>query len=411
MKHVIIGAGAAGIKAAETIRTLRPDDEIVVISSDEYVHSRCMLHKYLSHERNEETLSFIDGAFFEKNNIRWIKGLSVRSVDPSAHCVVLTDGTKQDYDKLLIATGADSFIPPIGELRTAVNVFGLRDLSDAQEIDALAQKDSKALVIGSGLVGLDAAYAFSERGISVTIVEMAESILPMQLDSTAAAAYQKLFEEHGCRFILGHKAVTTVTNAAGKMERVRLDDGTEIDCDIIIVAAGVRASVTFLEGSGIETTQGVTVNKHMQTSDKDVYAAGDVTALSGIWPNATAQGKIAAYGMCGMEKAYEDTYCMKNTINFFGLTTLSLGNYKTGDGDEVFTRECRDRYERVVVNNGHVVSVILQGKIDYCGFWQYLIKNECDISACEKDVFRLSYADFFSVREDGQYAYKSLMRS
>ena len=406
MKHVIIGAGAAGIKAAETIRKLQPDAEIVVISADEYVHSRCMLHKYLSHERSEESLSFIDGDFFEKNDIRWIEGKSAVWVNRLTHCVTLSDGTTQGYDKLLIAAGADSVIPPVGELRTASNVFGLRNLSDAQKIDKALRADSKALIIGSGLVGLDAAYAFLERGISVTIVEMADNILPMQLDATAASAYQRLFEERGCKFILGRKAVMTGTNSAREVEKVGLDDQTAVDCDIVIVAAGVRSSIAFLEGSGIKVGAGVTVDTHMQTNDPDVFAAGDVTALSGTWPNAAAQGQVAAYGMCGLEKAYTDTYCMKNTINFFGLETLSLGNYRAEVGDEVFTRECRDRYERVVLKNGRVKSVILQGKIDYCGFWQYLIKNEYDISAYGDKLFSISYADYFSVRDNGEYAYK-----
>lgn len=406
MRHVIIGAGAAGISAAETIRELQPDAEITVVSSDETVHSRCMLHKYLSHERSEEALSFIEPDFFDKNRITWKKGSRVTSVNPSEHSLTLDDGEKLSYDRLLISTGADSFIPPVGNFRTAVNVFGLRHLSDAKKIDGLVNKDSKVLIIGSGLVGLDAAYAFLDRGIKVTVVEMADSILPMQLDKTSAAAYQKLFEDHGCKFLLGRKAVLTLTDGDWKVTRVGLDDGTEVDCDVVIVAAGVRSSISFLEGSGIEAGQGIKVDAHMKTSDPDIFAAGDVTALSGIWPNAVAQGEVSAHGMCGEEKEYKDTYCLKNTINFFGLVSLSLGSQKPEEGDRVFTRECKDRYEKIVVNNDRVKSVILQGKIDYSGFWQYLIKNECDVSDYEDKLFALSFADFFFVQSDGQYIYR-----
>lgn len=405
MKHVIIGAGAAGITAAETIRQLQPEAEIAVASVDEYVHSRCMLHKYLSHERDETTLSFIDGDFFVKNNITWLGGRRLCSLDARAHRITLDDGAVLGYDKLLIATGADSFIPPVGAFRTATNVFGLRNLSDAQRIDKMVGKDCKVLIIGSGLVGLDAAYAFAERGIPSTIVELAETILPMQLDATAAGAYQKLFEEHGCRFALGRKAVDTAVNTAGAVTKVLLDDGTALSCNTVIVAAGVRPSIACLEGSGIETDRGIKTDAHMRTNAPDIYAAGDVTALSGIWPNAAVQGQTAAYNMCLAEKEYTDTYAMKNIINFYGLTTLSLGKYQAEDNDEIFSRESRDCYQRIVLNGGKIRSVILQGDIDYCGCWQYLIKNNIDVSKYRTDLFNLSYARFFDIQSDGQYAY------
>ncbi len=186
------------------------DAEILVISTDTHVHSRCMLHKYLSHERDEKTLSFVpedffetnhiswikdktvtsidteasvvilqDGSkdherdektlsfvpedFFETNHISWIKDKTVTSIDTEASVVILQDGSKESYDRLLIATGAHSFIPPVGQFREANNVFGLRDLSDAQAIRPLADKAENILVVGSGLVGMDAAYAFLEQ--------------------------------------------------------------------------------------------------------------------------------------------------------------------------------------------------------------------------------------------------------
>ena len=406
MKHVVIGAGAAGITAAETLRQLQPDAEIILVSTDEYVHSRCMLHKYLSHERDESTLNFVDRDFFVNNRISWLRGKRLSSIDADLHSLLLGDGEKLDYDKLLIATGADSFIPPVGAFRTAANVFGLRNLSDAQEIDMLVQDDSRVVIIGSGLVGLDAAYAFVDRGIPVTIVELADSILPMQLDAAAASIYQRLFEENGCKFILGRKAVDTAVNSEGDVTSVVLDDGTNLECDIVIVAAGVRPSFAFLEGSGVETDRGIKVDSNMRTSNPDIFAAGDVTALSGIWPNAMLQGQVAAYNMCGIDKVYDDTYCMKNTINFFGLVTLSLGKYQAEEGEEIFIRESQNGYQRIVLSGGKVRSVILQGNIDYSGFWQFLIKNQIDISKHKEKLFKLAFADFYSVLNDGSYSYR-----
>ena len=136
MKYVIIGIGAAGMTAAKTLREMAPQDEIVMISVDEKPHSRCMLHKYLSHERDAEGLNFVPADFFEKNNIWQIAGQRVTRLDTKAKKVYYgTEGYACDYDRLLIATGAESFIPPVGNLRNASNVFGLRHLSDARAID------------------------------------------------------------------------------------------------------------------------------------------------------------------------------------------------------------------------------------------------------------------------------------
>ena len=177
MKYVIIGIGAAGMTAAKTLRELAPQDEIVMISAEEQPHSRCMLHKYLSHERDEDGLNFVPADFFEKNHIGRITGQKVTRLDAEEKNVYYgTDGSSVQYDKLLIATGAESFIPPVGALRTASNVYGLRHLSDAKAINERAQNSKKVVIIGSGLVGLDAAYGLLEQGKEITIVEMADRL-------------------------------------------------------------------------------------------------------------------------------------------------------------------------------------------------------------------------------------------
>lgn len=406
MIHIIIGVGAAGITAAKTIRTLDPDAYITMISTDEYVHSRCMLHRYLSHERDEEALSFVDSDFFDDSHITWVKNAVVKTIRTESKEVVLEDGQTYSYDKLLIATGADSFIPPVGQFREADNVFGLRHLSDAQKIRALADEVSDILIVGSGLVGMDAAYAFLEQGKNVTVVEMAERILPIQLNEKAGSAYKELFEEHGCRFILGKKASETHMNENGSIDAVILDDGTEIKCELILVAAGVRPALACIKDSSIEADRFITVSDRMQTSSADVYAAGDVTGLSGIWPNAMKQGQTAATNMCGIEMQYVDKYAMKNTMNFYGLTTLSLGRGAAEEGDIVIECEDSKNYRRAILRDGKLDSILLQGKIDYSGIYQYLIKNKIDLKDIEKDIFHLSFADFYGIDEKGAYFYK-----
>lgn len=405
MNYVIIGAGAAGIAAAEEIRAQNESDSITVISSDEFVHSRCMLHKYIAGERDEKGLSFVEQDFFQRNKINWIKGLSVSGIDTEGKKVCLSNGEMTAYDKLLIASGANSFIPPVGDFREAKNVFGLRHLRDAQAIRTMAGDVERVLIVGSGLVGLDAAYGLLEMGKEITIVEMAERILPMQLDEHAALEYQRLFTEAGCRFVLGRKANEAACGEDGKIHEVVLDNGEVIPCDMVIVAAGVRPAAEFIEGSGIHADRGIVVDKFLETTIKDIYAAGDVAGLSGIWPNAMKQGRTAARNMCGMKEAYEDTYALKNTINFFGLVSLCIGPVSCEPDDEIQVMEDRRLYKRAVTNGNKLKSMLLQGDISHAGIWQYLIKNEVDLSGLEKSVFQLTFADFYGVGEDGKYAW------
>lgn len=403
MKYVIIGTGTAGIEAAKTIRNEDRLAQIVMVSSDSCIHSRCMLHKFIAGERDEKGLDFTETDFLKNYNIDWKKESKVIRVCSDEKEIWLESGEKITYDKLLLANGSDSFIPPVGELRKASNVFGLRNLPDAQKIAEEAEKAEKVLVIGSGLVGLDAAYGLLKRGKKITVVEMAPQILPVQLDAHGAKSYQKLFEEAGVHFILGRKADQAVCGDDGKIHKVILDNGDTIFCDLIIVAAGVRPSAAYLEGSHIDCDRGVKTDIHMQTSQPDIYAAGDITGLSGIWPNATDQGRVAGKNMCGIPAEYTDTYAIKNTINFFGLVTLCVGRIREEEGDEIQIREDKTQYKRIILKEGKIEGILLQGEISNAGIWQYLIKNRINIGKIKKEVFNISFADFYHVGEKGKY--------
>ena len=406
MEYVILGAGAAGITAAKTIRKADKNGKITVISTDTQVHSRCMLHKYLSHERDAAGISFVDPDFFEKDQITWLPGKTVNRLDTQGKKVYTDQGDEVSYDRLLIATGAESFIPPVGNLREAENVFGLRHLRDAQAIDELAKNAENIVIIGSGLVGLDAAYGLMETGKKVSIVEMADQILPVQLDKTAAFEYQKRFEEAGARFYLGRKAADTIMGEDKNIHEIVLDNGEKLACDLIIVAAGVRSAVAGMEGEGIVIDRGIKVDDYLQTGAEGVYAAGDVTGLSGIWPNAQKQGETAALNMCGSHVEYTDRYAIKNTINFFGLVSMCVGVILPQEGDVVIAREDSRNYKRVVLRDGKVVGVLLQGDISHGGIWQYLIKNQISISGIQKDIFDLNFGDFYGIKDNGEYQWR-----
>lgn len=413
MRYVIAGAGAAGISAARTVRQLDREGEIVLVSKDDKVHSRCMLHKFLGGGRSAEEIDFTEPDFFQNNRIDWIKGKSMTRLDCGASRIELEDGTQVPYDKLLISSGAYYLLPPVPGLKGAGNVFGFRDLSDAQAIDSVIERSGqripKVVIIGSGLVGMDAAYALIERGISPVIVEMADRILPLQLDSAAAAEYQKLFEEHGCSFCLSAKVSGTCLDHKGNVTALVLESGEALECDFVVAAAGVRPEIRFLENCGVETGRAIVVDQYLETTVPGVYAAGDVCGLSGIWPNAMKQGITAAKNMCGILTPYEDTYAMKNTMNFFGLPSLCIGDInRVGPDTQVIIQEDRNNYRKALVENGILKSILMVGTISGSGIYQYLIKNRIKLPAVGVEIFSLSFADFYGFDgTNGKYVWEA----
>jgi len=414
MKHLIIGAGAAAISAVRTILKEKSDDTVVIISQDEEVYSRCMLHKFISGERDAESINFINDDILNSPRVQWIKGKTITRLDAAAKTVYAGEEKIASGDTVLIATGSDSVTPPIGELKTAKNAFGLRHLSDARAIVGHAKKAKEIAVIGAGLVGLDAVYGILEspggEGKKITVVEMATSVLAINLDAHAAEAYQRLFEKKGIAFRLARKVVNT-KSVGENITALELDDGEIISCDMVIMAVGVRAATAFLAGSGVasegslELTErkAVKVDDYMAANVSGIYAAGDVAGLSGIWPNAQKQGEMAAYNMTGTRWAYDDRFAIKNTVNFFGLLSLSLGAINPSDGDQTLVKEDRNNYRKLILRDGIPVGIILQGEIGDKGFWLYLIKNSIRIDNLGKSPWNVSYADFYGVEANGEY--------
>ncbi|MCI8441429.1 MAG: NAD(P)/FAD-dependent oxidoreductase [Provencibacterium sp.] len=405
-RFVIIGAGAAGITAAKTLRDFCPEDIITVISTDEKVHSRCMLHKYLGHERDAEGINFVPPDFFEKNDITHLCCEEVQRIDTEKKTVYYGEDYFAPYDRLLIATGSAFFIPPIPHFREAPNVFGFRDLSDALKIDAAFAAGRRVFIVGSGLVGLDAASALCRRGAEVTIAEMAPRVMPLQTDEFAAGVYQKAFEEHGCRFLLATGASDAVVDEKGNIIEVILSSGERVACDFVIMAAGVRPRTQIALESGIAAERAIAVDDHLRTSVPDIYAAGDCTGLSGVWPDAMAQGKAAAENMAGIDTVYEKPYPFKNTCNFFGITMLSVGRLDDTEGAKILIHKTEKEYKKAILKEGKLTGFLSLGDISNSGLYLHLIKNGIDIREKQDKLFRLSFADFYGINEkNGEYVY------
>ncbi|MEE0830232.1 MAG: FAD-dependent oxidoreductase, partial [Longicatena sp.] len=255
MKYVVIGSSAAGINAVKELRRLDKDSEIVLISKDKDIYSRCILHHYMEGIRSLEELNFAEGNFADLYQVNWMKGCEVTSVKPSEKVVVLADGTNVAYDKLLIASGSHTFVPPIPNLKEANNVIGFRNIEDIEVLKEAAKTHKNFLIMGAGLVGIDCVSGLLSSGVNVTLVEMAGWMLSKQLDERAAKTYQDAFAAKGVAQYYGDGIKETKLDENGNICAMVLNSGTEIACDYVVVTAGVRANVEFLADSGIETSR------------------------------------------------------------------------------------------------------------------------------------------------------------
>ncbi|MDU2671792.1 MAG: FAD-dependent oxidoreductase [Clostridium sp.] len=410
MKYVVIGASAAGISGVKTLRELDKDAEIILVSKDENVYSRCILHHYISNHRDIESLNFTDKKFFEDNNITWIKGVEVKSIDDKAQSLELSNGETLTYDKVMLCTGASAFIPPVEGLREGNNVVGLRNLEDAVLIKEVAKKVKNVVVLGAGLVGIDAVSGLLGKGLNVSLVEMGNKILPLQLDKYTSDVYQKKFSENGVNLKLGVRAEKLILdeNKNPKALVINTGNGTEeVPCELVIVATGVRSNTSFLEGSNIEFDKfGLIIDEKGKTNIENVYGAGDITGRNPIWPTAVKEGIIAANNMLGNEMIMTDFFGSKNTMNFVGVPTMSLGD--TEPKDETYKVDVKidgDNYKKIIHKDGRIYGAIIQGDLSYAGVLTQLIKENIDISRVTKSIFDIDYADFFNMKENFEFIY------
>ena len=410
MRYVVIGASAAGISGVKTLRELDKDAEIILVSKDENVYSRCILHHYISNHRDVEALNFTDKKFFEDNNITWIKGVEVKSIDDKAQSLELSNGETLTYDKVMLCTGASAFIPPVEGLREGNNVVGLRNLEDAVLIKEVAKKVKNVVVLGAGLVGIDAVSGLLGKGLNVSLVEMGNKILPLQLDKYTSDVYQKKFSENGVNLKLGVRAEKLILdeNKNPKALVINTGNGTEeVPCELVIVATGVRSNTSFLEGSNIEFDKfGLIIDEKGKTNIENVYGAGDITGRNPIWPTAVKEGIIAANNMLGNEMIMTDFFGSKNTMNFVGVPTMSLGD--TEPKDETYKVDVKidgDNYKKIIHKDGRIYGAIIQGDLSYAGVLTQLIKENIDISRVTKSIFDIDYADFFNMKENFEFIY------
>lgn len=409
MKYVVLGSSAAGINGIRELRKLDAQSEIVLISKDETIYSRCILHQYLGGERDLERLCFAESDFEEKYRVTWMKGKACTGLKPEEKQVILEDGETVSYDKLLIATGSHTFIPPVKNLAEAKNVCGFRNIEDMEVLKEAAHSAKNIIVMGAGLVGLDCVSGFLELGVKVTLVEMAGWLLSKQLDKKAASTYQEAFTREGVKQYYGVGIAEVVLDENSNITEAVLTDGTRLSCDYVVVTAGVRSNMEFLQGTGIETDRfGLLFDETGKTSDDNIYGAGDVSGRSPIWPAAVKEGIVAASNMAGVPRKMTDFFASKSTMNFLGIPSMSLGDVNLEEGDvSIEIKGIKDSYKKILHKDGKIVGAVLQGDLAYGGILQQLIARKIDVRKVKKPIFDIDYSDFFHIKENFEFYYEN----
>jgi NAD(P)H-nitrite reductase large subunit/Pyruvate/2-oxoacid:ferredoxin oxidoreductase delta subunit len=390
LTHVIIGASAAGVAAAEAIRDADAGSTVKVISEEsDPLYSRPMLYLDLLHGRKD--VRFRSTGFFENLGIEPILGRRVEAIDPGRRRVRLDDGEEIDFDRLLIATGGLPRWPSIPGVEKK-GVLGFRTLADLCRLSDLASSAQAAVVLGGGNVGLQAACGLREKGLEVTIVVKSPHLLSQLADEEAGRMFEERFASHGVVVRTG----TDVVEILGKetVEGARLDTGETLPCGIVVAAKGVDANLAVLQGVDIDAHWGIRVNDRMETSISGIWAAGDVAQAGdiitgeedthGIWPVAFEQGRIAGLNMMGLDRPYDGGMRM-NAAEFYGLELISLGIVRPKEHHRILIRRVgADVYRKLVFDGGILVGALLVGEIQDAGVLRLLMKKKIDLTSHEE---------------------------
>jgi len=312
MKYLIAGGWAAGTAAAQHLRKLDPSSEITVVDAESVAYyPRPDLIEYLAGRKSKDQLIVHGASWYGENRITLISGRRIMHVHAIEHEVTLDDGAAISYDKLLLANGASPFVPPLPGA-DQVGVFTLRTLDDADALLARIVPDANVVVVGGGLLGLEAARALAERRMRPSVIEFASRLLPNQLDECSAEMLVEHLRGLGVTALLGAESQQILSGEHGTAG-VLLKDGRLAQGEFVLFSTGVRPNVTVAREAGIAIGRGVQVNDSMQTSAPDVYAAGDVVEhrghVYGIIPPCLEQARVAAQNMVSPNTAtYEGKY-------------------------------------------------------------------------------------------------------
>lgn len=386
MKHIILGNGPAGVVAAETLRRAAPSDDILLVGNEaEPPYSR-MAIPYLLEGNIDEAGTYLrkSANHFDHLDIRQYRGRAV-ALNTVKQTVLFDDGHFEGYDRLLIATGSHPVRPPIPGIDLP-EVQTCWTLEDARAIARLAKPGSRVLQLGAGFIGCIIMEALAKRGVQLTVVEVGDRLVPRMMTSEAGGMIKRWVEKQGVR-VLTKAGVEFVSKGEGAPLTVALSNGEKLDCDLLIVAAGVAPNVAFLGGTTVHVAKGVLVDDTMQTSVPGIYAAGDVAEapdlfsgrhlVAAIQPNAADQARVAALNMAGQAARMKGVLAI-NVLDSMGMVSSSFGEWQGvpgGDGVEQ-ADEANGRYISLQFDGDVLVGATSVGLTEHVGALRGLIQGK-----------------------------------
>ena len=390
MKVVIIGCGVAGITAAMSIRKSMADAEISIYTDEPYLYyPRPRLYEVMSGGKRPEEIYTHPSQFYESQMIRVFLNTKVTKIDAENRRLQTKDGAEVDYDKLLLANGAYPFRPPLQGVEKK-GVFTLRTIFDALEIKEYAEKTNEVIVVGGGLLGLEFAASLRKLGKEVDVVEINSRLLPNQLDQESAAILKDKLEALSIHPFLGIK--TKEILGKDTVSGILLDDGRVLPGSLILIAAGIRPNTSLAAEAGIKTNRGVMIDQHLQTSDNDVYAAGDIAEFNGnvygIIPPAIEQAKIASANILGQNQIYKGTV-HTTTLKIADITLISMGMVNPEDrryNEIKKTNKQEGIYKKIVLDQGKIVGAILLGDRKGSAAINRLMDQQIDVTKYEESI-------------------------
>jgi len=381
--HVILGAGPAGVIAAETIRQHAPNDRITLIGDEvEPPYSR-MAIPYLLMGNIDERGTYLrkDANHFVRLNVAQVNARAL-SVDGQAKTIQLSNGSVLQFDKLLIATGSRPVRPPIPGLDSP-QVHPCWTLEDARAIMALAKPGARVVQMGAGFIGCIIMEALASRGVTLSVVEMGDRMVPRMMGPVAGNMIRDWCELKGVKVFTGAKVEAIVPTDEPVM--VRLSTGQKLPADLVISATGVKPCIDFLQSSGVTCLQGVLTDEHMQTSIAGIYAAGDcaeafdkvsgTTIVSAIQPNAAEQARVAALNMVGQTATLKGVTQI-NVLDTLGLISTSFGNWQGVPGGDQVALTAKGRHLSLQFKDDVLVGCNSVGWTDHVGVMRGLVEGQ-----------------------------------
>lgn len=390
-KLVVIGNGMAGIAVVENILALKGDFDITVFGAEPYVnYNRILLSDILSGKIKREDTYLNSMEWYFKNNIHLHMNKKVTAIDPTVKTLQDNEGKVTPYDKLLIATGSNPFIPPIKGVEKK-GVFAYRNMEDAEEMIEFSKQSIRVAVIGGGLLGLEAGRALVQRGLNVTIFHLVDRLMELQLDNEAGSILKKEIERLGMTVHLNHSATEIIGN--GTVEGIEFSDGKVYKADMVVISTGIRPNIELAKMAGIKTNRGIIVNDAMETSHPGIYAVGECVEHRGKTYGIVAplydQARVAANTLIGKPAQNYEGSVGATTLKVAGIDLVSIGNFMgTGPGCESLTYSDPgiSLYKKIVLQGNRIVGAILLGDIRNGVRLPQLVKNQTDVTLFRKTL-------------------------